>query len=413
MRKFLFYQLICLLTLLLLGCEEEFVGQPGTDKIKPNVVSDITVENIAGGAIIKYKLPNNADLLYVKGVYLHQGVEKNVTASLHQDFIKIEGFDTTNSVTVNLYSVDRSGNYSNPVEVSITPLKSPIRLIEESIEMSVDFGGIRLSWENASQTEVTIFILTENLETSEFENADVIHTKTKAGVYNLRGFDDQTRQFSVFVRDRWDNISDTINEVFTPLLEEKVNYQKISRLLLPGDNTTQYNASWAFYKMFDDFTLDGSGWHTGNPPSSPILFTIDLKCEIQLNRYLLWQRTQYEFTHYNPKKWTVYALKNSDELNALRTAHHSGDLDYWTEGFKEDWINLRDCEISIPSGSVTPNADDIDAARSGHEFSIPLTEEPVRYLRFWIEENYAQVKSANMLHIAELQFFGKIIQEFE
>lgn len=61
------------------------------DNTPPNVVTDVTYEPIPGGALIKYVLPHDEDLLYVKAVYSVKGEERNSVASQYNSELLIEG----------------------------------------------------------------------------------------------------------------------------------------------------------------------------------------------------------------------------------------------------------------------------------------------------------------------------------
>ena len=101
-------------------------------------------------------------------------------------------------------------------------------------------------------------------------------------------------------------------------------------------------------------------------------------------------------------------MKTEEDLNRLKTEYPT-DEEYWSKGFEEDWINMMDCEALTPSGSQTPTADDISWERqNGLEFNFLLTAEPVRYLRFWIEETWGSGADCTYVMIGELQFFGEI-----
>src|SRR3546814_18339362 len=52
------------------GCKEEVINNPvENDGTVPGSVSNVSVENLHGGARITYSLPNDKDLLYVKAEF--------------------------------------------------------------------------------------------------------------------------------------------------------------------------------------------------------------------------------------------------------------------------------------------------------------------------------------------------------
>ena len=56
---------------------------------------------------------------------------------------------------------DESNNESSKVPVSFTPLESFIFLVQESISVNADFGGVNINWENIEEkTFMFTFTLT-------------------------------------------------------------------------------------------------------------------------------------------------------------------------------------------------------------------------------------------------------------
>ena len=58
----------------LVSCEFQNIDwQPGTDSIAPGTVSNVSVENLPGGAKITYDLPDEKDLAFVEANYTIDG----------------------------------------------------------------------------------------------------------------------------------------------------------------------------------------------------------------------------------------------------------------------------------------------------------------------------------------------------
>ena len=76
------------LCILLLSCKEDEVRAPyGVDDQKPpQDVTDIVVKSIAGGAVLKYQIPDDPDLSYVKAIFTaKEGDVREVRASMYID----------------------------------------------------------------------------------------------------------------------------------------------------------------------------------------------------------------------------------------------------------------------------------------------------------------------------------------
>ena len=265
--------------------------------------------------------------------------------------------------------------------------------------MREDFGGVQLKWENESGTELAVYLLAEDFLTGEMETAEILYTKQENGLYSLRGFDDTERTFGVCFRDKWDNYSDTVLAKFTPLYEIQLDKTKFKQGKLPGDNVSEINDSWAFRRLFDD-KLDNLGWSTiggnaGKP--APIRYTIDLGASSKLSRYKVYQRLDYEYRHYSPKKWKIYGTDHIDPANMT--------LDYFDgDNYHKDWVLMGEFEIIKPSGigdQITN--EDKEVALAGHEFVFDLGLPPVRYLRF---EQYETWSGGLEVNYREITFWG-------
>lgn len=389
---------ICLFAIVFYGCKEEFVGQPPIDNIAPGVITNPTVENLPGGAKITYQMPEDKDLLCVKAFYTINGVLKNTTSSMYSNSLIVEGFGSTDPQKIMLHCIDRSNNLSEGVEVMINPTTPPVQLVFQTVTMEKGFGGVQLKWKNENRADLTIYVLAAD-SLGDLNVADVVYSSTLEGKYALRGFDDSERLFAVLISDRWENYSDTLQGVFTPYYEMKLDKSKFKRQILRGDNEST-NGGWTFDSMFDEIVGD-QGWHTGSG-KRPMYFTIDLGINVKLSRYKMWPRIGYEYKHHNLKRWKLYG-STSLKLNNLEDS-------YWIQGgFKEDWDHMLDCYTIKPSGEGGPiTNEDIEYAGQGYEFDFPIDSKPIRYIRFEVDETWS---GGDMLHISELTFWGEEVKE--
>ena len=84
--KKIFYLLIILTS----GCSEESHQAFGSDNNPPGKVSITSIENVPGGAIIKFTPPSDEDLLYISGKYKNEkGENKQVIVSAYIDSLNI------------------------------------------------------------------------------------------------------------------------------------------------------------------------------------------------------------------------------------------------------------------------------------------------------------------------------------
>jgi hypothetical protein len=407
--------IFCLLLFagLLQSCGEDRVGQVPTDSKSPDKVENVVIKNIPGGAQLSYDLPLDEDLLFVEARYEQKGVVRNVKASCYESKLIIGGFGDENEHSVQLYSVDRSNNYSEPVTVVIKPEENPVYAISRSIKLNRGIGGIDIQWKNQLNTIINLQLYAADDE-GQLQLVEVLASDAAVGTFSLRGFDDKERRFAAIVKDRWDNYSDTVSGVFTPRFEQLIPKAGYKRILLTEDNNTELGGNWAWGKMFDDVTgVDNNGWHVRtNGSGHGVYFTIDLGHKVELTRYMLWQRGGgWPYTQNNPKRWRVYGRAEAPDL--IYSKHTIDDQEYWKEGFRNDtenWTLLMTCRTEKPSGFDNPNVTELDKeyAYLGHDFIFSEDLPAMRYIRFTIDETWG---GGDLFNCNELAFYGKITDD--
>ncbi len=252
--------LVC--SVFLTSCEEEYIGQYPVDNIPPQKVSNPVVTNLKGGATIKYDLPGDKDLLYVKALYtLPNGEQKEKLASAFVNELTIKGFAKSAKTTVRLITIDRSQNESAPVEVEIEPLSSPIFDIYESLSVVAAFGGIKLTWDNPEKESVVIGILYKNEENS-FVSIENFYTSVDKGIGAIRGLKSEETEFGIFIRDIYSNYTDTLYMTLTPWHESELD-KKLWRgmTLCPSFTLSQWGGP--ITKLWDGQTIVDNTDHDG------------------------------------------------------------------------------------------------------------------------------------------------------
>ena len=129
------------------------------DSTPPGILSNISVVPTNGGGIISYSLPSDNDISYVRAEYTNsQGEEVFRVSSRYNTSLEINGLNQTTSIKVRLYVVDENENISDEVEIELTPLESFIYLVQQSIEISPDLGGVKITWENIATKTVFVYV---------------------------------------------------------------------------------------------------------------------------------------------------------------------------------------------------------------------------------------------------------------
>ena len=399
--KKLYLYLVLLNLAILMSCQKSPVS-PANDKVPPGKVEIVSVTPLHGGFKVEFKQPKDNDLLYVKAEYdLTGGAKGEVQVSYFDNIIKVMGFGDTAERSAKIYAIDRSGNMSEPVVIKAVPLAPPIKLIQDSLTVIADFGGAKFSWINRTEAPISIEIYAEDSITHKLTKVYTVYTSQLVSKYSVRNMPSIPTHFAAVVRDRWDNVSDTIKPIggkLTPLFEEKLNKTKMRKIVLPSD--TKWDAWGNKYESLYDDNFKTVG-HTQGDHAWPQIFTIDLGVKTKLSRFRVYQREAttpgWFYSHGNPKKYDVYGAAvlpaNPDDLS--------------------QWQQLRPVCISLkPSGAGTQVTDeDIIHAINGDEYDFDQTTNPseIRYFRLVVWDTW---DGAGFVDFVELSWWGNIIQVY-
>lgn len=397
MKRNIIYAIIC--AAFAASCAEENNLHPygDNDKQAPGKVSEVTVRNMPGAAVIKYQVPADDDLLYVKAVYQStRGEEREVRSSGYVDSLYIEGFGDTRTYPVTLYAVDRHENISEGTVTFIQPETPPVVHIRGSLEYIMDFGGFLVNFENDLKNDIAIYALRWDEEEGDYVYYDAMYTSQQEGHFSVRGLPNVETKFGVYVRDRYDNQSDTLFFTGTPIKEDYLNKKLFKEQKCAGDaNWNNYNG--ALFKLWDEqpFTPNsGNHAHTPAVIEFPHRFTIDLGVKVKLSRMKEWQRSKWEYN--SIKRFRVYGcveLPRNTEDNPL-----------------EGWTLLGEFISVKPSGLPLEqlSTEDEEMYLAGEEFIFKQPIPVIRYFKLESLESYSGVKSSAL---AELSFWGDIVEE--
>lgn len=391
----LFLMLVC--SILLTSCKEEVIGQYPVDSTPPQKIANPLVTNIKGGATIKYDLPQDKDLLYVKAIYkLPNGEQKETLASAFVNELTIKGFARSTKTNVQLVTVDRSQNESDPVTVEIEPFDSSIFEIYESLSVIASFGGIKLNWENTTNEEVMVGVLYKDEENS-FVPLENFYSSVDLGDVAVRGLESKETEFGIYIRDIFNNYTDTLVLKLTPWEESELD-KKLWRGMPLCSSFTLSTWSDPINKLWDGKTIVGLGdIYYLNTTSDRIFFTIDLGVTTKLSRFKFWGRNEWYFNLHHPKEFEIWGT--NDPVVA------TGDACSW-----DGWELLLSGVSEKPSGpDATPfanlSSEDLALAHAGEEFEFPLEVPLVRYIRFRTLRTWTD---SNSSFLGELTFWGQI-----
>lgn len=388
MKKLYNISLILSLFSILIGCSEEKVTNyykegGGT----PMQITDFEVTPTPGGGIITYDVPDDPNLLYVKAVYeIQPDVFREAKSSVYNDTLKLVGFGDTDTHDVAIYSVGQNEKASEPVSVSVNPLTPPVKSILDILSLTVTFGGVEVEFKNDSQADVAFVTLVDSTG-SNWDTAETFYTAAKEGSFATRGFRSKEYDFGVFVRDRWNNKSDTLFKTLTPLYEELIPKNKFSSVVLPNDAPAVSNPVESVW----DGELGYSGYNSNRSQPMPQWITIDLGAKYILSRLKLFS----------------FGNEHTYRDGGVKSFEIWGSLDPDPDGSFDSWELLGSFEAFKPSG-LPPGqftAEDFNyAAILGDDFTFDSVNSPVRYIRFKTLEDFG---GGGLVTISELTFWGQ------
>lgn len=401
MKKYI--KLACLFfgTVLFFACQEEEKHHPyGADGVAPGKVVIDNIVNVPGGATIYFSAPNDDDVLYVRANYEDdRGNKREVKASAVMDSLVVLGYGKTGDFNVELYAVDRGENASDVTNANISPLNPPVQTIFPTLTGEVDYGGVRVSYENPTKAEVSLNILKFDVERDEYVYRESFFTSQSEGEYSFRGFESVQSQFGVYVEDKWGNVSDTLFFEVTPIPDEFLDKSKFSIFKIQGDKSFSeygFDANQMWDKRWSD------QWNCGHTNFEPLphYLTIDLGTKVKLSRFKLYQRGGSElYKHGNPQHFKIYGALDVNDLPPY-------DANNPTAG----WTLLKECfsfkPSGLPIGQTTSEDHEFQNKGEDFEFDIDNLVE-IRYIRI---ENIDTWGDQIVSVIGELSFWGEITE---
>ncbi|MEA4916086.1 DUF4959 domain-containing protein [Proteiniphilum sp.] len=370
-------------------------------------VNSVTVENSPGKSILKYVVPLDENLLYVKAVYESSpDVIREAHSSRFVDTLALEGFAKEGNYDVKLYTVGKNKKESNPVTITVSPHIPPIVEVFPSLNMIATFGGVEGSFRNDNKATLKAVLMADTANTGEpvFLQSFVIDNPN--AIFTIRDLESKPIKFYVYLMDRWGNKSPTKEYELTPLFEERLDKSlwKEHKLLSDFQNTLENNYwGYVFAGIFNNYICPVNGWNGNFIPEVrplPSLFTIDLGVTAKISRFNFVPWWTWVYTLY-PRRFEVYgtaSLNPGDDL--------TGD----------EWKLLGEFNSYKPSGEdpgVITGEDNSFIWPNGENFDVKASERqpdpyfPVRIIRFKILQNW---NNGDQYSIDELSIWGEIVK---
>ncbi|TCS90188.1 uncharacterized protein DUF4959 [Anseongella ginsenosidimutans] len=380
------------------GCKEESRIDYIDDSMPaPAQVSNVEIVETPGGAIVTYDLPDDPNLAYVKAIYdIRPGITREAKASLYTDTLKLVGYGNTDPHQVSIFTVGKNEKMSEPLTRSFTPLTPPIKETYEALEVVETFGGVQIRFENESKADLSIVLMADTAGTGTMEPVYTLYTAAPEGVFAVRGFDTLETEFQAFVRDRWNNKSDTLSRVLKPIYEQEIPKSTWAAVHLPTD-TWKPAESYHLHHLWNNNIVGYAGTIFASTNSSilPQWFTIDLGVSAAISRIVVHQSEPggHFYKGSGPKRWEIYGSNNPAN-----------------DGSWESWTLMGTFESFKPSGLPMGQENDEDKQygwTNGEDCTFIERQPPYRYLRFKTLETYG---SSGQVVMAELDVWGQLAE---
>lgn len=397
MKRFIFSMATILIVVTFwFGCKKE--GRIDHINYKgpaPEPISNVKVTPTPGGAILVYEVPEDPNFYYAEAEYeIQPGVYRQAKASYYTDTLKLVGFGDTLSHDVKIYSVSENEKKSESMTITVNPLAPPVQTVFKTITLESTFGGVQIGFENKSKAKLAIEVLVDSSGLGTWATAQTFYTGAKEGTFTIRGYDTIERKFGVYIRDRWDNKSDTLLKKLTPLFEEEIPKNTWSALKLPTD-TWQQAEGYVIEHLFDNNIEFAGIFASTNASVLPQWFTLDLGEKVVMSRVTMHHAPAGRSHFYDGSAFKVVEIWGSNNPNP--------------DGSWESWDSLGTFHSFKPSGLPYGQWNDEDSQYGwiqGENFEFDHKLPPYRYIRVKTDETYG---SSGQVVISELDVWGKIV----
>jgi hypothetical protein len=403
------------------ACEEQGRFEVGySDSEPPDAPEFVRYEPLYGGARLFYKIPTNEDLLSIDASYTNTQ-EKKVwfSISYFSDSIDVYGFSDSLEKVVQLYAVDRAGNKSEMVSVTVKPLEPAYMRTVRTTRVVAGFSSFYLDWVNELMQNINVYVnFRYNLRGEQKEHT-LISTSMKDSVrWFIRDLEDVTEPISVRVRveDMYGNITEYADKGEIVLLHDE--FIPKNKWYLPDFNDSIGGVPMGFLQMGEarkEFAIDGiiddseninyihtgPNGRTGYPIDghAPWNIMIDLGDEYEISRIVTHQR-YYNGTYPTTGRGTYYGGENVGLYNT-----------YIWDADNERWDKVMQHKIPVPSFSTQ-----IEFMHAGKEGDMaymypndPQFSKPTRWFRYEAIAGfgYNYTDSYYMNCLSEITLYGR------
>lgn len=449
-RIITFLMMIMTSSLFMVSCMDSYLGIQQLD-LGSDAPGKLTVDEIvprSGALEIHFTLPKgNPTNVQVVATYKNKaGNNVEFKVSRYSDVILVEGLVGTDEVSIDLMSVDESGNKSEITTVRARPLLSPLEIAKQSLVVTPAFGGVKLEWENKEAKPFAIHVLTEDevqlgVKTLMEDRSKTIYSQDSLNTFTyLRQYENIEQRFGFALSDKWGNRTDTLIASITPFKEEVIDYKLVKAVnyFNPSTGTagrnfslfgvnpatgiqndgTAHSANFAPHTMFNGLTAANDylaykffNQEPGRPNSErqyiqDLYATLDLNMDLRLSRVQIYPRpsVSYLYARSSVKRFRIWGTNDDNP-------------DRWSK-FPETWTLIGEYEGRMPANPSSITTEETDYFYNKQEYAIsednvnPVAQPTAsfRYMRLQLMESYNP--NETFYTINEFKMFGEVIKQY-
>jgi hypothetical protein len=217
------------------------------------------------------------------------------------------------------------------VRKSFTPLTPAV--LEATVDMKAGFGSVSLTFSNPTKADLAFVVLVDSLGNGSWAPFQTYYAKTATGKFVRSKLEVEEYKFAVYIRDRWNNTSDTLFKKLTPLKDAMIPKDRFMNAKLPGDSwdPLQGYTEYQLHHLWDGVELRPGTWaySFASAASSPMPqhFTIDLGRRVQLSRFQLFPRYYADgdlYSQYAPRVFELWGTTNPPDDGSFTNWHLLG-----------------------------------------------------------------------------------------
>jgi hypothetical protein len=408
---------MALLTVFVACREESRFEIGGQDKEAPAPPEYLAYKPLVGGARIYYNPPRDRDVLSVDAEYRNDAGKKfHFSASYFVDSLDVMGIADTLAHIVDLYSVDRAGNKSSRLPITVNASESALTKAAKSVKVIPSFNSFIVTWDNELKQTINVYVdmvfdkaeqrreLTWVLTSRDVSERQIIDNITLA--------EGESLSVGIRIGDTYGNMTAGMSMGKVRIMDDEILLKEHWRL--PSTNDSIAGIPMCFGDAFEckvSNVIDGiisrgevmnimhtaSRGRTGNVEdgNAPWNFLIDLGDYYELSRIVTNQRHDLDAVPYDPNvRGYYYQGENVNRYNMYFLNDETGEWEY-----------ISQHTILVPVG-----LSELEFAKTGAAGDMalmypeaPAFTKPARWFRYEALTGFG----SSPLVLSEITLYGK------